>query len=381
LETSLEGLVVVPAALVAADHQNTLVQLKQYRLCKRCLARHTEDSHIQSDMECYICHGLMDDLDMLIDKMMLAVRDYEFNTFLIGASLPTRMYEREDAIRARLKIRGKENIKSQLTRELGLKIATVTKRKVDYMKPDITISLTVDKENSVDVVVKSRPIVLIGRYVKKLRGITQKQNRCLQCEGKGCGSCGHSGLSDYGSIEGIIAKRLIAKTKCETPRFSWIGSEDHNSLVLASGRPFSVRLYNPKIRDVDKVKIKANGVTATMSVFKDNIELPSRFIVKTRIYARCENAIAKQDLKKLDSLTGTVVKFKNRSKMATKNIYSATARQLSCSNEFILTMVADGGLMIKQFVGGEEYMKPNVSEILNTKCECITFDVLDVNLV
>lgn len=323
----------------------------------------------------------MDDLDILIDKVTFAVKDYEFNTFLIGATLPTRMYEREDAIRARLKIRGRENIKSQLTRELGLKIATITKRKAEYMKPDITISLTVDKENNVHVAIKSRPIMLTGRYIKKLRGISQKQNKCLQCEGKGCGSCDRSGLSDYGSIEGIIAKRLIAKTKCETPRFSWIGSEDQNSLVLASGRPFSVRLYNPKKRDLRKVKIKGNGVTATLSESEDNLGLPTHFIVKTRIYARCDKAIAKQYLKKLNSLAGTTVNFENRSKMATKNIYSVSTRWHRCSNEFILTMVADGGLMIKQFVGGEGYTKPNISEILNAKCECITFDVLDVKLV
>jgi tRNA U54 and U55 pseudouridine synthase Pus10 len=34
--------------------------------------------------------------------------------------------------------------------------------------------------------------------------------------------------------------------------------------------------------------------------------------------------------------------------------------------------------MIKQFVGGEEYMKPSISEILGSKCKCVTFDILDV---
>jgi tRNA pseudouridine synthase 10 len=311
---------------------------------------------------------------------MLAVNDYEFNTFLIGATLPTQIHEQEDAIRARLKIRGRESIKNELTRELGLRLVRMTKRKADYMKPDITISLTVDKENNVDVAVKSRPVMLTGRYTKKLRGMPQKQDRCPHCEGKGCGSCDHSGLSGYNSVEGIIAKGLMAKTKGETPKFSWIGSEDQNSLVLASGRPFSVRIYNPKKRNLDKIRLKDEGVTATMSASEDACEPQARFIVKTRIHVKCENAIAKQDLKKLNSLAGADVNFKNRSKMATKKIYSAHARQLGSSGEFTLTIVADGGLMIKQFAGGEEYMKPNISEILNAKCECVTFDVLDVKL-
>jgi tRNA U54 and U55 pseudouridine synthase Pus10 len=34
--------------------------------------------------------------------------------------------------------------------------------------------------------------------------------------------------------------------------------------------------------------------------------------------------------------------------------------------------------MIKQFVGGREYTKPSVSEIIGSRCECISFDILDV---
>ena len=50
------------------------------------------------------------------------------------------------------------------------------------------------------------------------------------------------------------------------------------------------------------------------------------------------------------------------------------------SNNLTLTVVADGGLMIKQLVGGEEYMKPNISEILGSKCECVIFDIMDVRI-
>jgi tRNA pseudouridine synthase 10 len=65
--------------------------------------------------------------------------------------------------------------------------------------------------------------------------------------------------------------------------------------------------------------------------------------------------------------------------LATKRIHSARARRIEGS-QFELIIVADGGLMIKQFVGGEEYMRPNISEILGAKCECVTFDILGVEL-
>jgi tRNA U54 and U55 pseudouridine synthase Pus10 len=65
--------------------------------------------------------------------------------------------------------------------------------------------------------------------------------------------------------------------------------------------------------------------------------------------------------------------------MGSKIIYSAVPRKID-DNQLQVTIVADGGLMIKQFVGGEEYMKPNLSELLGSKCECVRFDILDVRV-
>lgn len=321
----------------------------------------------------------MEDLDPVVEKIKSAVRGYEFDTFLIGATLPTQIYEREDALRARLKIRGKESAKNQLTRELGMHFAKLAKKKVEYMRPDAMISLTIDKENHVDVAVKSRPLAIAGRYVKKARGMPQKQDRCASCEGKGCDSCSNSGLSGYDSVEGIIAKGLIEMTGGQAPKFSWIGSEDQSSLVLGKGRPFYARVSNPKKRGPKKKKIAGNGIQAAVSVIKEEPELQPRFKVKTKIHAKCDKALTRDDIKNLNALAGADVRFENRWKTATKKIHSAIAKKID-DNQFLLTIIADGGLMIKQFVGGEEYMKPNVSEIVGSKCECVTFDILDVSL-
>jgi tRNA pseudouridine synthase 10 len=359
-----------------ADAQAIL--LKHYKLCRRCFERHG-GGRTKHSAQCYICRGLMDSLDSIAEKIMDAVRGYEFQTFLIGATLPTQIYEREDAMRARLKIRGKESVKNQLTRELGMRLARLTRKKVEYMKPDATISLTIDKENNVDVAVRSRPLAIAGRYVKKSRGVPQKQNRCQSCEGRGCDSCDHSGLSGYDSVEGVVAKGLLEMTGGQAPKFSWIGSEDQGSLVLGTGRPFYARVFNPKKRKLKKSRVGGSGVMATLKVIEDEPELQPHFKVKTRIRAKCERALSKDDMKKLDSLVGAVVSFENRFKTATKKIHSARSRRIG-DNQFMLTMVADGGLMIKQLVGGEEYMKPNISEVLGAKCECVAFDILQVDL-
>jgi tRNA pseudouridine synthase 10 len=358
-----------------ADAQTFL--LRQYKLCKRCFERQSGGKPRPD--KCSICRGLMDNLDSIADKIVNALLGYEFETFLIGATLPTQIYEREDALRSRLKIRGRESVKNQLTRELGMKLARLTRKKVEYMKPDVTINLTIRKENNVDVTVKSKSLMFAGRYVKKSRGLPQKQNRCPSCEGTGCKSCGYFGLSGYDSVEGIVAKGLVEMTGGQVPKFTWIGSEDQSSLVVGSGRPFYARVFNPKKRKVKKKMMRGSGVQAELTLINEMPELQPRFRVKTRIHARCNRSLSRQDIKSLNSLSGTEVTFENKWKTSTKKIHSARARKIN-GTQFALTMVADGGLMIKQFVGGEEYMKPNISEILGSKCECVTFDILGVEL-
>jgi tRNA pseudouridine synthase 10 len=321
----------------------------------------------------------MDNLGAIANSILAAVKGFEFDTFLVGAALSTQLYEREDTMRARLKIRGRESIKHYLTRELGMRLSRLTRKQVEYGKPDITITLTVDKENNVNVAVISRPLTFAGVYIKKSRGLPQKQDRCPSCGGKGCESCNYSGLSGYDSVEGIIANDLVQITGGQTPKFTWMGSEDQSSLVLGSGRPFYVRVFNPKKRKLKNKTIKGNGIKAMLNVINDIPVIQPRFTVKTKIHIRCENALTKKILKKLNSLSGSKVSFENKSKMGVKSIHSVRVSQLD-SNQFTLTIVADGGLMIKQLVGGEEYMKPNISEVLGTKCKCLIFDILDVKL-
>ena len=351
--------------------------LKQYKLCKHCLERHFSAG--KASDPCYICRGLMDRLDVIANRILAAAKDYQFENFLIGAILPSQLYEREDTMRARLKIRGRENIKNHITRTLGTYFERLTRTRVEYTKPDIRITLTVYKENKIDVAVISRPLALAGTYIKKSRGLPQKQDRCRQCTGIGCNYCNYSGLSGYESVEGIIAKGILRLTRGQVPKFTWIGSEDQSSLVLGSGRPFYVRVFNPKKRNLNNSIIKSSGVKAMLSEMDSQPDILPRFTVKTKIHIKCNNNISNKQLNTLRCLAGSPVRFENRSKMAEKRIFSAHFRRID-SNRFTLTIVAEGGLMIKQFVGGEQYMKPNVSEILGDKCECVTFDILDVYL-
>jgi tRNA pseudouridine synthase 10 len=358
------------------DNQGALL-LKEYQLCKSCLSRQADVSARKTVEKCYICRGLFGRLDEIAKKALASARQYQFSTFLVGATLPTGLYEREDALRARLKIRGRESVKNQLTRELGTRLSKMTKKKVDYAKPDVTISIAIDKDDGIEAVTHARPLVLLCRYVKKERGLPQRSEKCPMCLGKGCNLCDGTGLGSLESIEGIMAKHLAALTRGQAPRFSWIGSEDQSSLVLGRGRPFFAKVSDPKIRRPKKTKFGEKGVEARIAkVLEDVPDTQARFSVKTRIEGRCDRTLDTADMKKLKTLASAQVKFESKNRTATKQIRSVQARVHD--NEFTLTLAADGGLPIKQFVGGEQYCEPSVSGLLEAKCECTTFDILSV---
>jgi tRNA pseudouridine synthase 10 len=330
---------------------------------------------------CYLCKGLFERLDEIAKKALLVTKQYrQFNTFVVGATLPTQLYEREDALRARLKIRGRESIKNHLTRELGVRIAKMLRKNADYSRPDLTINIVVGKDGDIETSARARPLVLLCRYIKRERGLPQKAEKCPLCLGKGCNLCDGTGLNDSESIENIMTKHIVKITGGRSPKFSWIGSEDPYSLVLGKGRPFYAKVSDPKVRKPKQHKFVQAGIEGRiMEVLEEVPYTPERFLVKTRIACSCDRAIAQDDIKSLrKSLAEVQAKFENRSKIVVKKIHSVYAKRIA-EREFALTIVADGGLPIKQFVGGEQYIEPNISRLLDAKCKCTAFDILKVD--
>jgi tRNA pseudouridine synthase 10 len=220
-----------------------------------------------------------------------------------------------------------------------------------------------------------------GRYLKKHRGIRQKQTKCSSCQGKGCLACHYSGLSGYDSIEGIIAKRLISITEGQNPKFTWVGSEDEESIVLGKGRPFFASISNPRNRKLENnFKFSENGILVTLRRKSDNVIGSSlAFITKIKILVQCDRALTKADIENIKVYGGSIVKFETKSRQFSKRIYSLRIQKID-SNRFAITVITDGGFQVKQFIGEREYAKPNISEIFDSNCRCISFDILDVDI-
>lgn len=315
-------------------------------------------------------------MDAIAQEMHSALDDqYEFNSFLIGTSLATQFIEREDEVRAKFKIRGMMSIKNHITSAIRSKFRTLTSAREKFEKPDLLIILNIFSDKSYSFTTKSKAIVAAGRYTKNQRGIYQRRPKAEEIDTQL-----DVNSSNCMSIEGIISDKVIADTKGSDVRFSWVGSEDKNSLVLGMGRPFFVEILNPKKRTFSNNTIIINEyqIQARLDILDAGFpRSPTRSRTVTKILIRCSESLSERDLEQLDSLAGTTVKFKSKFTSIEKKIYSVLVDRIDRS-QFYLTTVADSGLPIKQFVGGMEYSNPNISMLIGSACDCISFDILDV---
>jgi tRNA pseudouridine synthase 10 len=337
--------------------------------------------------------------DSIIQRIRETLNDdYQFDTFLIGATLPANLFEKEDQIRARFKIRGRENIKSQLIRDLRKKFSEVTKKRIDILHPDLTINLQFQKNTSLEINTKMRPLIMLGRYIKKNRGIPQRsggehnsgnevyiQSEPYRIVSQTPRQASVIRTLEDASIQSIMSKEILRITKGEALKFSWIGSEDENSLVLGSGRPFFVQIRNPKTIHLNQktLRFQEYGLFVNIEEFFERLpEQPVQFIAKTRIVIQASRQIGKEGGLKIKSLANSIVVFqnqKNKSRSSAKRIYSIDIVKIN-NKIFELDVIADGGLAIKQFVEGREYISPNISAVANLQCKCLLFDILDIRI-
>lgn len=332
------------------------------RLCNKCMQR---EGIIVEEGECYICNGLMDKLDEILKLIKYAIKDYEFKTCLIGATLPSDILEREDEMRSRLKIKGRRSIKNEITSTLGKMLGA----KVSFTDPDISIYVDL-RGNFVSV--KAKPIYLFGRYKKRKRGIEQKSVKCNNCNGIGCHLCNFKGFKDI-SVESILSKHLNAFYVSDEIKFSWIGGEDEESLVL-NGRPFFVKIINPRRRSIDysNIRIREDGIEAwfikQVNKFPDK---PIKFQTRFKVLASTNDPIDQQ----LSDLNIDQVSIMNKNRRVKKCIYEFAIRTLDDKN-LEIELVAESGLPIKRLVEGG--VDPNLSGLLHRDLVCKHFDVLDV---
>ena len=375
--------------------------LSKYTLCNSCLGRQfapRKDDQIklaeqirkrlglQEPERCSLCEGMIKEIDRTAENIIHALREYEFKTFLVGASIPHSIVEKEDSLRAEFKLKGGHSVKVEITGALAKRIEGVHKR-FDARNPDVVIIVNpIEKFQTIT----PRSLFITGRYTKAKRGIPQKRQRCEDCNSRGCSTCSWNGFTDKPSVESEIANYLVRIFGAKKAKFSWIGSEDDRSLVLGNGRPFYVEIIEPKKRNVaSKFSIKLKHVIELKGgralEEKPLPDVPFELLAEVNIGTA--KPVKKADLLKVEKAFRNVDASQyspNKMKFLMKRTFALKAEQVS-SKKFKVTIRCEGGTNIKKLVQGNHLeFSPSVSEILGYECKVDAkkpFDILNVKIV
>ncbi len=88
---------------------------------------------------CYLCNDIFLDLQKYVNEAVRKVKEYEFNSFLVGTEIDSQIVNREDIFKAKLNLLHAESFKSHFNREIGKLLLELLHKPPDFANPDITI--------------------------------------------------------------------------------------------------------------------------------------------------------------------------------------------------------------------------------------------------
>ena len=389
--------------------------LSKYKLCDHCLGRVfakvesgltnqkrglTLKKSLRNFKEtkvdnCWLCSGLLDEIQHFADLILDSLRRYEFDTFLVGSKVDDDILDKEQKLYDYAGSEHSESIKTELNREIGKILEERLKQEVDFEKP--TIMTVID--TSFDVVnLQISSLYIYGRYKKFRRDIPQTKWFCKICQGKGCKKCNYSGKMYKTSVEEMIAKRFLEVTEGDEESFHGCGREDVDVRMLGTGRPFVLEIKNPKRRMLDLASLE-NEINAEN---KDSIEISDfRFSDRAeitrlkradfrktyRVIFRCKKPVNNEKLikatlslrdKQIGQLTPSRVAHRRADMVREKHIYDCNIESVDGAMA-TLTLEAESGTYIKELVSGDDgRTKPNLSDLIGIPCEVTELDVIEI---
>jgi tRNA pseudouridine synthase 10 len=345
---------------------------------------------------CFLCDNKFEIVDGLVRKALPLLKDYEYNTFLVGTELPTKVKEREDEFKAEFEINYGEDLRNEFGRAVGRKIAEATSKEVDFKKPEVVVLVNPLSE---EIRLQVNPLYVAGRYKKLVRGIPQSKWFCSHCHGKGCEKCDWTGKMYPESVEEIIGKPVLDATKGAKTSFHGSGREDIDARMLGNGRPFAIEITRPKRRFLDLKKLeKTINRHGKGKVEVSDLKVADRDVVRElkkseskqkeyHVLMEFEKRIAGKDLRLLKKkLTNAAIAQKTPSRVVhrradltrEKYIYEVNIKKLA-PKRAEMKIRCQGGLYVKELVTGDEgRTTPSVTEILKNKAKPLKLDVLNI---
>lgn len=205
---------------------------------------------------CEVCGGVFGEMGRHVERVVGEVDDYEFKTFLIGISVPTRVEEREDEIRMKHQLKYAESIRSHLSREIGKLVKERLRGKTFSLEPELTIHFNPFTQK---LRVLPRKIKVVGQVTLSDPEGKVFAQLCDQCNGKGCSQCGDTGRMAGESVEYILGKEVLREAGARKWRFG-VKKLGNNKVA------FTMSVLHPKRRKLEteelkkQVKMKSRGL-------------------------------------------------------------------------------------------------------------------------
>ncbi len=342
---------------------------------------------------CKVCDGIFDTVPKKGDKVIENLKEYEFDTILVGARLSKKLIEKEEELWEECGTEFCESIKSELSRALGQYITAKMKKDMDRQRSHITVVYDFEEDDSeIDV----NSFFIYGIYKKQKRGIPQTKWPCSKCRGLGCDSCDWTGKQYKETVEELIAAPVLEASGGVNSKFHGAGREDIDALNLC-GREFVLEIQEPVKRSVDLKKLekeinKVNKGKVSVEKLetcekKKIVELKDKKADKVYMATvELDSAVTKADLKKLETLKGKVIKQQTPLRVSHRRADIVRERKvIDISAEFVdskninVKVKGEAGLYIKELVSSDDgRTKPSVSSVLGVGAKVVTLDVIQI---
>ncbi len=378
-------------------------------LCNHCLGRqfaqvehgHTNKErgqHIRDTLglepvqpeDCWLCQGLMDDIELFAELVLEKLQPYEYDTFLVGSRIDDDV-ERREAQLEQTTGQG-ELMKREINREVGKLLEDATGKEVSFEKPDITAIVDTRFDH---VELDVRPIFIYGRYRKLERGIPQTKWYCRKCHGAGCDYCGGTGKMYEESVEELVAHEVMAASGGTDESFHGAGREDIDVRMLGTGRPFILEVTEPRRRHIDletlqqEINAFANGrveVSGLRMASRDEVaEIKEaswsktyRAVIALHGKGKINEAVRALRGIYINQRTPSRVAHRRADRVRKRKILDMTVEQQD-AHAATLVITAESGTYIKELLNGDSgRTEPSFSELADTAIDVKKLDVIGI---
>lgn len=344
---------------------------------------------------CTLCNGLLDEIDSFVGLVADKIKDYEFETFLVGCKIDEDIIESEKKLTESIGLEKPDLLKNEINREIGKKLEEKLGKLVCFEKPTIMAIL----DTQFDVVeLQIASLFIYGRYNKYSRDIPQTRWFCKTCQGKGCRKCNYTGKIYDTSVQELISTIILKEAKGDDESFHGAGREDVDVRMMGTGRPFVVEINNPKKRSINlkKMEEKINQknkelVEVSNLRFSDREDVAriknAKFSKVYKVEFKCDLPINNEKLKKVvSSLQGKTIGQLTPSRVAHRRADMVREKHIHiCQIDSVegsiatLTLETESGTYIKELVSGDDgRTKPSISGLIGSPCKVTKLDVIEI---